>query len=139
MQTIYSDSTHLVVVFCFDKNYAKYCQVALISLIISNGSNLKIYCVYTADVSQIDLQNIKLISTKFNINLEFLEVPIVNEVTIFKTSHHFTQANYLRLLLPDLLSKEEKVLYLDCDLIITGVPPPSPSSPANRPPKRWSI
>ncbi len=111
-------NNNLVAVFCFDKNYAKYCQVALFSLIVNHGSNVKVYCVFTDDVASIDLDNIKSLSTRFDIDLEFIEVPLVSEISIFKTLHHFTQANYLRLLLPDLLPQEQKILYLDCDLII---------------------
>ena len=112
------NNTNQVIAFCFDKNYAKYCQVALFSLLVSNGGNITVYCVFTEDVSQIDLDNIKLLSTRFNVNLQFLKVPDVSEITNFNTSFHFTKAIFLRLLLPDLLLKEDKILYLDCDVIV---------------------
>jgi len=74
--------------------------------------------VFTDDVASIDLDNIKSLSTRFNVDLEFIEVPLLSEISSFKTLYHFTQATYLRLLLPDLLPQEQKILYLDCDLII---------------------
>lgn len=111
-------NNNLVAVFCFDKNYAKYCQVALFSLIFNNGCNIKVYCVFTADVAKVDLDNLKTLSSRLDVDLEFIEVPLASKISSFNTLHHFTQANYLRLLLPDLLPHEQKILYLDCDLIV---------------------
>ena len=111
-------NTKLIVAFCFDKNYAKYCQVAIFSLIVNHGNNIKLYFIFTEDVTQNDIDNMKLILIKFNIDFQFIKIPLINDVSYFKTNYHFTQANYIRLLLPDLLPKEDKILYLDCDLII---------------------
>ena len=59
-------NTKLIVAFCFDKNYAKYCQVAIFSLIVNHGNNIKLYFIFTEDVTQNDIDNMKLILIKFN-------------------------------------------------------------------------
>ena len=105
-------------VFCFDKNYAKYCLVALFSLLINNHDKVKVFLLFTDDVAEIDLDNIQLLKKRFDFDLEFLKIPYVNLLNRFKISHHFTHACYLRLLLPELLPAEDKILYLDCDLIV---------------------
>lgn len=104
------------IAFCFDKNYAKYCQVAILSLLISNGSCFRIYCLHTDDVDLIDLDNINEIGLKFCVDINLIKAN--NDVLKnFQIHNHFTFANYLRLLLPEFLS-EDKVLYLDSDIII---------------------
>lgn len=103
--------------FCFDKNYAKYCAVALLSLLMSNGKGIKVYCIFDDSVLDADLSIIIELTKSFNFELVLIRID--NKVfSSYKETNHITRAAYIRLLLPDLIVNEEKILYLDCDLLI---------------------
>ena len=106
-----------VIAFCFDKNYVQYCQVALLSLIINNGTEFKIYCFYLDEIEQDDLNAIKLIGHKYGMDLNLIKISL-ETLSQFKIHSHFSHATYMRLLLPDLLGTLDRVLYLDCDIIV---------------------
>ena len=106
------------VAFCFDRHYARYCQVALFSLIVSHGRNVRVHCICTDDVAAVDIDNLQSLADRLGVDVRFLSVPASGQVSGWKTSGHLTEGVYLRLLLPDLLPMEDKVLYLDCDVIV---------------------
>lgn len=111
------NSNKNAICYCFDRNYAKYCQVSTISLIINSGTNYNIYCIHTNDVSDHDLQMIADISEKFKIHIKLIQIQNT-EINTFQPWDRFTNAVYMRFLIPDLLPQIEKILYLDCDTII---------------------
>lgn len=103
--------------FCFDKNYVKYCSVALLSLLMSNAKGIKVYCIFDDSVLDADLSIIIELTKSFNFELVLIRID--NKVfSSYKETNHITRAAYIRLLLPDLIANEEKILYLDCDLLI---------------------
>lgn len=107
------------VVFCFDENYAKYCLVALHSLIVNSGTNFRIYSITFPKTRKEDLTAIDALCEKFKVEIKTL---IISDEYFkeFRIHHHFSHANFIRLKIPELLKEESKVLYLDCDLIVHG-------------------
>jgi lipopolysaccharide biosynthesis glycosyltransferase len=105
-------------VFCFDSNYAKYCLVALLSLFISNGNKIKVYCLHDDSVGKDDLFFFQKISEMYGFEIKIIFVE-TSTISRFKIHGHFTKSVYIRLLIPEILEKEDKVLYLDSDLIIS--------------------
>lgn len=62
----------------------------------------------------------KILSSLENFNnykINFIDIQN-NDFNDFPTTERLTKASYLRILLPELLSNLDKVIYLDCDLII---------------------
>lgn len=106
------------VVFCFDKNYAPYCAVAIFSLIVSNGSSIRIYCLYDETVGDEDLYLIRKLKNKYKLDLNEIKVDTAR-INDLQVHSHYTPAVYTRLMIPDLLENESKALYLDCDLIVS--------------------
>lgn len=106
-----------VFAFCFDKNYAPYCSAALLSLVISNGNKIRVYCLYNDTVGEDDLSAIKVLKEKFSLDLNFIKID-ESKINAFKTLEYFTSAMYFRFFLPEYLPHEDKVLYLDCDVIV---------------------
>lgn len=106
------------IVFASDKNYIEHLSVALVSLIINNlSSNFDVYILNSGIPFKIWK---KLNNTIANYNVKLINV-ILNE-NIFENliiNHHFSKANYYRLLIPELI-KLDKVLYLDSDIVING-------------------
>lgn len=106
------------IVFATDQNYIEHLSVSLISL-LHNNSNLdfKIYII-NGGIEKEKWQKLETIVQKYNVEL----IDICIDDTIFEklvTNHHFTKANYYRLLIPEFID-EEKVLYMDADIVVNG-------------------
>lgn len=107
--------------FCSDKTYLPWCAVPAKTAIehtVGCGS-ISIHFVLSEDCRD---------SSQLSILAETLDHPGVSVYTYFvdesryrklPVSGHGTTANYFRLLIPDLLPAHiEKIIYLDCDLLV---------------------
>jgi lipopolysaccharide biosynthesis glycosyltransferase len=103
--------------FCFDKNYAKYCQVALLSLFLNCRKSFRVYILYIDGVEIEDIEAISNLCKKFNTSVAFFKVDS-SRISRFKVNNYYTTSVYSRLLIPELLANEDIVLYLDCDIIV---------------------
>jgi lipopolysaccharide biosynthesis glycosyltransferase len=107
---------YLAIAFCLSGDYASYTAVSLLSLLLHTERPSKIYClVINADDSQ--LAPIVRIAARFNAKLHIIPI---SEDTFgdWRDILHFSRAAYLRILIPDVVP-EQRVLYLDSDLIVT--------------------
>lgn len=102
-------------VFCFDGSYVSHAAVAITSLCAHSDSTYKIYCL-VYNVSEKNLSIIFNITKRFGVDVEFINVG--EQFSDCKTGFHFSAANYYRLLI-EILVPESRVIYLDCDLLIT--------------------
>lgn len=97
--------------FCCDDNYAKYMAVTITS-ILKNSLEEESFTFHIIETNISDDSKNKIISLKrikdFNIFFYRIEENKYNNI-----------ANYLRLYIPELI-KEDKVLYLDCDIIVNN-------------------
>lgn len=111
---------HIPVLLCFDANYADYAAVATYSAHKNSKSNIVFYWLFTPEVEERSKRlRESLQKLGMRINLLVFDVSHLNH---WKTGLHFTTASYLRLFAPDLLTNEDKLLYLDCDtLVLTDV------------------
>ncbi len=109
--------------FSSDNNYAQHMAVTMAS-ILSNASNEDNYNFYVLDggISQKDKEKIeKLKSIKdfsisyFNVDKnDFSDCPMTGYVK------YITLPTYYRFKIPSLLKNVDKVLYLDCDLVLNA-------------------
>lgn len=106
------------IVFATDQNYIQHLVVALKSLLENNKEqNFKIYII-NGGIEKFIFSKVKRICLDYNAELQ----SIVIDDLIFKnlvTNHHFTKANYYRLLIPNFID-DEKVLYLDADIVVNS-------------------
>lgn len=104
------------IVFATDQNYIRHLSVALISLLSTNkGLNFKIHII-NGGIEKEAWQKLKQIIVGYK--AELLDICI--DDSIFEkltTNHHFTKANYYRLLIPEFIAAD-KVLYLDADIVV---------------------
>lgn len=106
------------IVFAADQNYIQHLSVSLVSLLVNNKNlNFNIFLISNG-IDNENFEKLKLITQNYNLNLEQI---IINDDTFEKLviNHHFTKAMYYRLLIPNLIH-EEKVLYLDSDIVVNG-------------------
>jgi len=105
------------IVFSVDKLYVQHLAVAIISLLENNKKRyFKIFVISGEDVPLSDIEKLRVITSKFNAEIVIIRIGDVlfSEMV---TNYHFTKAMYYRLLIPDLIS-DDKVLYLDCDIVV---------------------
>ena len=111
-----NDLRRIPILLCFDANYANYAAVATYSAFKNTKTSLYFYWIITPE-SELIAKKIKNHLEKFNIEIEL----IAGDITKFenwKAEWHFTTAIYLRLLAPDLLPNENKIIYIDCDTLV---------------------
>lgn len=108
------------IVFSADDNYAQFMGVAICSIFENkkNGNPIDIY-VLDGGISSDNRKKLEFLSKRYSFKINFIQI----DTALFKdfyTSRHITQAAYYRIMIPDLLPKLKKELYLDCDIIVLG-------------------
>lgn len=109
--------------FSTDNNYAPYLGVAIKSVIEHSSKEFN-YDIFILD-SNISKQNKSLIlkiaegyenfSIRFvDVNRHLADIP----KSILYTHHHFAVPTYFRFFIPLIFKNYEKILYLDCDLVV---------------------
>ena len=110
------------ITLCFSSSnaYSPFLCIAINSAICNSSENFKYeIIVLTTDLSEGN----KDILTRFVENTKNFEIRFVNISNLVKNKNfytwaHFTPFTYYRLMIPDLFCLYEKVIYLDCDIII---------------------
>lgn len=111
------------IVLATDNNFVQHCDVAMTS-IMEHNKNINFYII-TDGLSE---KNKKILSdqvNKYNCTLDFLYVDksIIDKLPMPKSNNlkHISPATYYRLFVAELLPQNiEKLIYLDCDMIIRG-------------------
>lgn len=106
-----------MVAFASDDWYAKYLQVAICSLLTSqqNPSNYKII-VLDGWISQENKESVDLMVKEHWSCVEFYSM-LNNNYSAYNTTY-ISKETYYRLDLPEILNDIDRVLYLDCDLLV---------------------
>ena len=105
-----------------DDNYMQHAMAMLCSLYESNSSHTISLYVLSNSLSDDSKDCLNCITEKYNNFIFYCEVDESRLQGVkFRQERPLTMAAYYRLLLSDVLpSKIDKVLYLDCDLIVLG-------------------
>lgn len=122
VKPVYHNSTNLV--FSCDKNYVSYLAVTL-SSIIDNSSLNNNYDIIILYQDIYDYQKrfiLSLCKNHPNISIRFFDMSkYINDFNLDKlfTVNHITISAYFRLFVGKIFSEYKKILYLDCDLVLT--------------------
>lgn len=108
--------------FAVDDIYTPFLAVSLESLIKNSSKNYyySIKILYT-NISEENKQKIKKYEEE-NIKIEFVDLNYYIEEVKDKlyTRDYYTKTTYFRLFLPNLYPQYDKVIYLDCDIVVLG-------------------
>lgn len=106
-------------IFGVDGSYSQHLAVTLVSLLENNPANRFDILVVTLNTAAADLRRIESLVARFaNATLNFQAFDIAR-YSHFRTDGHISHASYLRIFIPEILPEQvEKVLYLDCDLVV---------------------
>ena len=105
-----------------DDNYVPYCGIMLTSLFENNKeAEINVY-ILTENLNDTNKEKIKQLSQTYQKRIEIITVDSekLKDCPI-QRDDYVSIATYYRLLAPVLLPQEiEKILYLDCDMIVNG-------------------
>lgn len=115
------DKNNLAIVFATDKNYVPYMAVAMQS-ILSNADSKYNYDILIFDDGIDDYQKELLASyERKNFSVRYIDVkPLMKDMdtSLFKARGIWSTATFYRLFIPQILKGYDKVLYLDCDVLV---------------------
>lgn len=110
--------SRLAVLYSCDENYAKIMAVSIVSLFKNNKDidDIAVYCL-TYNIKDNTKYELERISKKYNRHIYYIESASICDKYRFWEKNE--DSRYVRLI-ADKIIKENKILYLDCDLIISG-------------------
>ena len=112
----------ILIFFSTDDNYIPYLDVAIASL-IENASKAQTYRIVVLNTG-LDPENIRKIRRNERAGFQIDFVDISEEVESIKARlkdvYHFSVVTYYRLFIASLFPQYDKVIYLDCDLVVLG-------------------
>ena len=115
-------SKEIPIIFSTDDNYISYLDVAIASL-ISNASKNHNYRIIVLNTG-LKAENISKVKTNerdgFTIDFVDISSHLKNIKSHFKDVYHFSIVTYYRLFIASLFPQYDKVIYLDCDLVVLG-------------------
>lgn len=110
------------IVHCIDNGYVAQCGVTMTSVCLNNMDNMISFHILTNNLSPINRNLLEKTVNGYGKDITFYDVDeqILSKCPIRK-GDHVSIATYFRIMIPLLLPKDlDKVLYLDCDLIVRG-------------------
>lgn len=119
------------IVFTTDKKYKDYLQVAILSAILNKKED-SYYNIYVlgVDLSKKDIREIENLknfkkNNRFTKKVEISVIPLKLKMLNGKIKHrtffhHVSKADYFKFFMPEIFSSLNKILYLDCDILILG-------------------
>ena len=111
---------NIAICLCSDNNYVQHLGAVISSVLKSKDENdyIKFYIV-DGGISEDNKQKLNIFETKYDCQIQY----IVPDMEKLKNCHTFkgdyiSLATYFRLFIPELIPSEDKVIYLDCDIIV---------------------
>lgn len=104
-----------------DDNYAKYAGVVIASILKNafSDDDLKIY-ILDGGITEDNKQKIQSLKSIKDCEITFIPIDenLFEDYKQVKTHKYISLAAYYRLKIPSILSKINKIIYLDCDVVV---------------------
>lgn len=117
-----NQNKHIPIFFSTDDNYIPFLDVAISSL-IENASKEYSYriVVLNTGLREENVAKIKQ-NERLGFSIDFVDISeeVENIKSRFKNVYHFSVVTYYRLFIASLFPEYEKIVYLDCDLVVLG-------------------
>ncbi len=109
------------IVFTIDKDFIKQFTVSLTSLLETNQDIIdRIFLINNIIDDQILKKSLTFFSDKYNLIIEIININDAQFAEL-RIKSYISIASYFRLILSELIPTDiNRILYLDCDLIVTG-------------------
>jgi lipopolysaccharide biosynthesis glycosyltransferase len=106
------------IVTASDENYALGVLVLIASAHRHNPSAR--FSVLTTQWSADSLAKLRDLSTRLDLRVDCIEISADRLSSLSISRAHLTAVTYSRLFIPDLLPNEDRVIYMDSDMLVTG-------------------
>ena len=103
------------IAICTDNNYVMPCMVTIASVLQQND-DCHVF-VLTEHLSESNKSKFKTLAEYYHQKIEVKEISS-RIVSGLNESSRFPKSIYFRFLLPEILPEEDRVLYLDCDILV---------------------
>lgn len=117
-----STKKEIPIFFSTDDNYIPYLDVAISSL-IANASKAYRYRIVVLNTGLLQ-ENVNKVKQKEcdGVRIDFVDISkeVENIKSHLKNIYHFSIVTYYRLFIASLFPEYDKIIYLDCDLIVLG-------------------
>lgn len=103
-----------------DDNYAQHMAVTIASILKNKApDDILDFCILDGGISQVNKNKIMQLSDIGDFNIEFIQVDnsLFNKCPIQDWTHLSITA-YFRLILPAVKTNWDKIIYLDCDIVV---------------------
>lgn len=104
-----------------DNNYSMYAGVVIAS-ILNNASSTDNLCIYILDGGISEERKQEILTLKLIKDCDILFIPVdealYEEYKKVKTLSHISFATFYRLKLPSMLPNVNRIIYLDCDMVV---------------------
>ena len=121
-----TDKPEIPIFFATDDNYVPFLAVAMASL-LANASKNYFYRIYilTTSLKREYAEELRLIvkdCAPDSASLDFVSLRDEMEKSqgAFHLRHYYSRETYCRIFIPRFFPQYKKVLYLDCDIVVTG-------------------
>ncbi len=102
-----------------DNHYARYCAVTILSILENTSSPEKFeFHILSPDISQENIQRIEKICTHFDATVSVIPINLELFSSLPAFQKHFNLNNYSRIYGLNQCKNCEKVIYLDCDIVV---------------------
>lgn len=106
------------IVFTIDRMFVEHMTVTIASILLkAHASDAFTFYIVESDITEDDKHKILDLKKIKDFEVKFIRIDN-DKYKKFPTIGHFKPANYYRISLPSLLKNVDKVLYLDCDILI---------------------
>jgi len=116
-----NEATIISIAFAINDDYVDQLGVTILSILLSNPAHTFDFIVFSSDISDGGIKKLKNIhkdSKKYQLRFIKVDDSLFNGFPV--RIRHITRETYYRYLLPDLLPNQDRVLYLDADLLVLG-------------------
>ncbi len=106
-----------------DENYAKYAGVLVASVLCNAASNDELsFYILDGGISEYKRQEILSLKSIKDCSINFIKIDnaMFKDYTNIKTHKYLSITAYYRLKLPTLLESLNRVIYLDCDMVVNA-------------------
>lgn len=110
----------IVIVTACDDNYAPYCGILITSIFYNNKGSKVIVNILTDYISEKNRALLEQLADSFGqtINVVYIDKKLVSHLPLPSHAPQINICTYYRLLIPTIFPNEERIIYLDCDMIV---------------------
>ena len=123
-QAIKSQNSNIHIYFATDANYLPQSAAAIAS-ILANYKEYKMlnFHILYSDITEVQLKTFEKLKDDWNFNIDFIKInkDDFNQYAQNQDMKHLSIGAFYRFIIPQIAPKDiNKVIYLDCDLIVKG-------------------